>query len=98
MESNHSGRLSYVSSQPAMIPSSRSMLSRDKRLLLDIWNTNGSQENVFGNQSCTFDIHPKIFLEEFALAQHQERQDQFHKQKGQGPCSQEMTNKVGTQF
>ena len=31
VESNHSGRLSYVSSQPAMIPSSRSMLSRDKK-------------------------------------------------------------------
>ena len=35
VESNHSERLSYVSSQPAMIPSSRSMLSRDKRLPLD---------------------------------------------------------------
>ena len=32
VESNYSGRLSYVSSQPAMTPSSRSMLSRDKRL------------------------------------------------------------------
>ena len=32
VESNYRGRLSYVSSQPAMIPSSRSMLSRDKRL------------------------------------------------------------------
>ena len=30
MESNYSGRLSHVSSQPAMIPSSRSLLSRDK--------------------------------------------------------------------
>ena len=29
VESNHSGRLSYVSSQPAMIPSSHSILSRD---------------------------------------------------------------------
>ena len=50
VESNHSGRLSYVSSQLAMIPSSRSMLRRDKRLPLDTWNTSGSQENVFGNQ------------------------------------------------
>ena len=38
VESNYSGRLSYVSSQPAMIPSSRSMLSRDKRLPLHTWN------------------------------------------------------------
>ena len=45
--SNYRGRLSYVSSQPAMIPSSRSMLSRDKRLPLDTWNTSGLQGNVF---------------------------------------------------
>ena len=32
VESKYSGRLSYISSQPAMIPSSRSMLSRDKTL------------------------------------------------------------------
>ena len=49
VESNHRERLSYVSSQPAMIPSSGSMLSRDKRLPLDTWNTYGLQENVFGN-------------------------------------------------
>ena len=36
VESKKSGRLSPVSSQPAMIPSPRSMLSRDKRLRLDI--------------------------------------------------------------
>ena len=47
--------LSHVSSQPAMIPSSRSILSRDKRLPLDIWNTSGLQENVFGNQFSSFD-------------------------------------------
>ena len=51
---NYSGRLSYVSSQPAMIPSSRSMLSCDKRLPLDTWNTSGLQGNVFGNQCSTF--------------------------------------------
>ena len=50
VEPNHSGRLSYVPSQPAAIPSSCSMLSRDKRLPLDTWNTSGPQENVFGNQ------------------------------------------------
>ena len=36
---NKSGRLSHVSSQPAMIPSSRSMLSRDKRINLDYRKT-----------------------------------------------------------
>ena len=57
-----SGRLSYVSSQPAMIPSSRSMLSRNKRLPLDTWNTSGLQENVIGNPFSTFDSpqdHPQ---------------------------------------
>ena len=47
VESNYSVRLSYVSSQLAMIPKSRSMLSRDKRLSLDTWNTSGLQEYVF---------------------------------------------------
>ena len=55
VESNYSGRLSHVSSQPSMIPSSRSMLIRDKRLPLDTWNTSGLQENVFGHQFSTFD-------------------------------------------
>ena len=55
VESNYSGRLSNVSSQTAMIPSSRALLSRDKRLPLDTWNTSGLQENVFGNQYSTFD-------------------------------------------
>ena len=31
------------------------MLSRDKRLLLDTWNTSGLQENCFGNHVSTFD-------------------------------------------
>ena len=41
VESNYSGRLSHVSSQPVVIPSSRSLLSRDKRLPLDTWNQFG---------------------------------------------------------
>ena len=45
VESNYSGRLSYISSQPAMIPSSRSMLSRDKRLPLDTSDTSGLQQS-----------------------------------------------------
>ena len=55
VESNYSGRLSHVSSQPAIIPSFHSMLSRDKRLPLDTWNQSGLQEHVFGNQISTFD-------------------------------------------
>ena len=47
VESNYSGRLSHVSSQLVMIPSSRSLPSRDKRLPLDTWNQSGLQANVF---------------------------------------------------
>ena len=47
-------------SQPATLPSSRSMLSRDKRLPLDSWNTSGLQENVFGNQFSTFHSPPRL--------------------------------------
>ena len=41
VESNYSGRLSHGSSQPAMIPSCRFLLSCDKRLPLDTWNQSG---------------------------------------------------------
>ena len=59
VESNHSGRLSHVPSQPPSIPSSRSFLSRDKRLPPDTWNTSGPLENVFGNKFSTFDSSQK---------------------------------------
>ena len=54
-ESNSSGQFSHVPSQPAVIPSPRSMLSCDKRLPLDTWNLSGPQENVFGNPRSVFD-------------------------------------------
>ena len=54
VESNYSGRLSYVSSQLVMIPSSRSLLSRDKRQPFDTWNAHGLQENVFGDNEDQF--------------------------------------------
>ena len=56
VESNYSGRLSHVPSQPELVPSSSSVLSRDKRLPFDTWNAPGLQENVFGNQSSTFGL------------------------------------------
>ena len=55
VESNHSGTVSHVPSQPAPIPSSLSMLSCDKLLPLDTWNVSGPQENAFGNQLSAFD-------------------------------------------
>ena len=47
VKSNYSGRLSHVSSKPAMIPSSRALLCRDKRLPLDTRNQSRLPENVF---------------------------------------------------
>ena len=55
---NESGDASRFQSTP----SSRCVLSRDKRLPLDSWNTSGLKENVFGNQCSTFDSprdHPE---------------------------------------
>ena len=58
VESNHSGRLSYVPSQPAATPSSRSMLSRDKSLPFDTLNLSEPQGNVSGEHFPTFDSSP----------------------------------------
>ena len=55
VESIFSGKFSHVPSQPAVVPSPRSLLSCDKRLPLDTWNTSGPQENVFGSQCSTID-------------------------------------------
>ena len=54
IESNYSGRLSHVSSQPEMVPSSRALPSRDKTLPLDAWNQSGVQENVCEKFVCCF--------------------------------------------
>ena len=81
VESNYCGRLSHVFNQPAMIPSSRSLLTRDKRLPLDTWDQSGVQENVFGNQFSTFDS-PKIILKEFNLTTFKETEKQSLKQEG----------------
>ena len=84
VESNQrGGRSSYVSSQLAMIQSSRSMLSHDKRLPLDAWNAPGLRENVFGNLFSTFGL-PEILLKEFIMVsqmRHEERQNQFNRNR-----------------
>ena len=67
VESNHSGRLSYVPSRPAAIPNCRYVLSRDKRLPLDTWNLSGRQENVFGNLNFLHLIRTKIIIKEFTI-------------------------------
>ena len=97
---NDSGEFQEVESndsQPAIIPSFRSMLSRDQRLPSDTWNTSGLQEQVFGNQFSTFGSL-EIILKEFILAHHKENEDQFLKLQGRRLFSQEMTNKIEAQF
>ena len=55
VESICSGKLSHVPSQPAVVPSPRSMLSRDQSLQPDTWNVSGTQGNVFGNPRAMLD-------------------------------------------
>ena len=74
-ESNYSGRLSHVSSQPVMIPSSRSMLRRDRKTCLII--------NFLRL------IHPEKIIKEVTFAHHKENEDQFHKQQGRRDSSRQ---------
>ena len=75
VESNYSGRLSHVSSQLVMIPSSRSLLSLDKRLPLDAWNQSGLRKTFLDSNFLRL-IHPKIILKEFNLTTRKETEKQ----------------------
>ena len=92
VESNHSGRLSPVPSQPAPIPSSRTLLSRDKRLPLDTWNTSGIQENVKGINFLHF-VRSKIITKELNILRHV-LQDRFQCMLVQELLSEEMKIKI----
>ena len=96
VESNQSERLSHVSSQPAMIPSSRALYSRDKRLPLDTRNQSGFQENVFGNPFLRV-LRPEMILEEFNLTTCIETEKQSLKQKGRRLVTQVKTDKTKAQ-
>ena len=54
-ESICSGTLSHVPCQLAVVPSTRSMLSRDQSLRSDTWNLSGTQANVFGHPRAVID-------------------------------------------
>ena len=75
------------SSQPVMIPGSRVLLSRDKRLSLDTWNQSGLQENVFG----------KHFLR-LNLTTCKETEKPSLKQEGWRLVTQVKTDKIKAQF
>ena len=55
IESNYMGKFSHVPSQPARIPSPRSMLSRDRSMPFDAWSVSETQGNVFVNPRSMFD-------------------------------------------
>ena len=98
IESNCSGRLSHVSSQPEMIPSSRALLSRDKRLPLDTWNQSRVQENVSGNQFSTFDS-PRDFPQRSSSENvHRNREKQPLEIRRQKQVWQVKTDKIMAQF
>ena len=48
------GTLSHVPSQPAVVPSPRSMLSRDQSMPPETWNLSGREGNVLGNPRAMF--------------------------------------------
>ena len=64
VESNHSGRMSHVPSQPEVIPSSSSMLSRDKRLPLDTWNIHLVYRKTFLVSNSLLLVRSKFLLKE----------------------------------
>ena len=83
VESNKSGRLWHVSSQPEMIPSSRLMLSCDKRLPLDtrmvsIWITG----KRFWKSIFYVWVTERLFSKNLKLTQCKETVKQTLKQKG----------------
>ena len=71
VESNYSGNLSHVPSQPAGIPSPRSMQSCDKRLPPDTWNPSGSRSLLSCDKSLQTEIrvrrssHCKHLIKEY---------------------------------
>ena len=97
VESNHSGRSSYVPSQTAMILSSRSTLSRDKRLPCDTWNLSQPQGNVFSDQFSTFDSS-KNHHQGIHHCETPRETGSVPVQLIQGLLSQEMTIELGAQF
>ena len=55
IESNYSGIFCHFPSQPAVFPSPRSLLSRDRSMPLDTWKLSGTQGSVLGNPRSVFD-------------------------------------------
>ena len=73
------------------------MLSRDKRLPLDTWNTSGLQENVLVLNYLRV-IHPEIILKESNRTTCKETEKQSLKPEGRRLFTQVKTDKIKAQF
>ena len=98
MESNYSGRLSHVSSQPVTFSSSRSMLSRDTRLPFDTWKSIRSAGKRFLEINFLRMIHPEIFLKELHLTTCKEIEKQYLTNLKGKQVWQVETDKIMAQF
>ena len=79
-----------------MIPRSRALLSRDKRLPLDTWNQSGVQENAFGNQFSTFDS-PRDFPQRISSDNaERNREAVSHQLEGKASLTSEDGQNYGT--
>ena len=54
IESNYSDNFCHVPSQPAVVPSPPSVLSRDRSMPFDTWNVSETQGNFCGNPRSMF--------------------------------------------
>ena len=61
IESNYSGDCCHVPSQPAVVPSPRSMLSSDRHMPFDTWNLSETHGNVLGNPRLMFDSAQTLY-------------------------------------
>ena len=81
VETNYSGRLSHVSSQPVMIPSSRSMLNRDKRFAAWYMESNLDYRKMFLEITFLRLLHPEMIQKELKLTTYKETEKQSQKQE-----------------
>ena len=96
LASNYSGNFSHVPSQPAVVPSPRSMLSRDRSMPFDTWNLSETQGNVFGNPRPMF-VSSETPCQGILHSTNQSATGAIPVQEVQGDLSREVKNELGAQ-
>ena len=94
---NYSGKISHIPSQPAVIPSPRSMLRCDRSMPLDTGNLSETQGNVFLAIHVLCSIQHRHFIGEFFTFRIHVPQVQSQCKKVQGDLSREVKNEFGAQ-